>query len=89
LEQVIRPTGLPEPEIEVRKSNNQIDDLISEINLRASKNERVLVTTLTKRMAEELSKYLIRMEINCRYIHSDIDTLESVEIMEGLRERGV
>ena len=85
VEQIIRPTGLPEPKIEVRKSHNQIDDLISEINLRAAGNERVLVTTLTKRMAEELSKYLIRMEINCRYIHSDIDTLERVEIMEGLR----
>ena len=85
VEQIIRPTGLPEPKIEVRKSHNQIDDLISEIHLRTAGNERVLVTTLTKRMAEELSKYLVRMEINCRYIHSDIDTLERVEIMEGLR----
>ncbi len=85
VEQIIRPTGLPEPRVEVRRSQNQIDDLISEINLRALRKERVLVTTLTKRMAEELSKYLVRMEINCRYIHSDIDTLERVEIMEGLR----
>jgi excinuclease ABC subunit B len=85
VEQVIRPTGLPEPKIEVRPSMNQIDDLMGEINLRAARNERVLVTTLTKRMAEELSKYLGRMDINCRYIHSDIVTLERVEIMEGLR----
>ena len=86
IEQVIRPTGLPEPKIEVRPSQNQIDDLMSEIQLRTARNERVLVTTLTKRMAEELSKYLTRMDIRCRYIHSDIETLERVEIMEGLRE---
>ncbi|MFO7924107.1 MAG: excinuclease ABC subunit UvrB [Bacteroidales bacterium] len=86
VEQIIRPTGLPEPKIEVRTSNNQIDDLMSEIHVRAARNERVLVTTLTKRMAEELSKFLDRMDINCRYIHSDIDTLERVEIMDGLRE---
>lgn len=86
IEQVIRPTGLPEPKIEVRPTLNQIDDLISEINKRSAINERVLVTTLTKRMAEELSKYLSRMEISCRYIHSDIDTIERVQIMEGLRE---
>ena len=85
VEQVIRPTGLPEPKIEVRPSLNQIDDLMGEIHLRTERNERVLVTTLTKRMAEELSKYLSRMDINCRYIHSDIVTLERVEIMEGLR----
>ena len=85
VEQVIRPTGLPEPKIEVRPSLNQIDDLMGEIHLRTERNERVLVTTLTKRMAEELSKYLSRMDINCRYIHSDIITLERVEIMEGLR----
>ena len=85
VEQVVRPTGLPEPKIEVRKSLNQIDDLISEINQRTGRNERVLVTTLTKRMAEELTKYLTRMEINCRYIHSGVDTLERVEIMDGLR----
>jgi excinuclease ABC subunit B len=86
IEQVIRPTGLPEPKIEVRPSHNQIDDLMSEIQLRTARNERILVTTLTKRMAEELSKYLTRMDIRCRYIHSDIETLERVEIMAGLRE---
>jgi excinuclease ABC subunit B len=86
IEQVIRPTGLPEPKIEVRPSHNQIDDLISEIQIRTGLNERVLVTTLTKRMAEELSKYLARMAIKCRYIHSDIETLDRVEIMDGLRE---
>ena len=86
VEQVIRPTGLPEPEVEVRPTRNQIDHLMGEINTRAERNERVLVTTLTKRMAEELTRYLAGMNINCRYIHSDIDTLERVEIMEGLRE---
>lgn len=86
VEQVIRPTGLLDPEIEVRPSLNQIDDLMEEINLRVEKNQRVLVTTLTKRMAEELTKYLTRFEIKCRYIHSDIDTLERVEIMDQLRE---
>jgi excinuclease ABC subunit B len=85
VEQVIRPTGLPEPMVEVRPSHRQIDDLMSEIHTRSRKNERVLVTTLTKRMAEELSKYLSRMDISCRYIHSDITTLERVEIMDGLR----
>ncbi|MFP4367548.1 MAG: excinuclease ABC subunit UvrB [bacterium] len=86
IEQVIRPTGLPEPKIEIRPTENQIDDLISEIEVRTKRNERILVTTLTKRMAEELSKYLTRLDIRCRYIHSDIDTLERVEILEGLRE---
>ena len=86
IEQVIRPTGLPEPIVDVRPSRNQIDDLMSEIQVRTGRNERVLVTTLTKRMAEELSKYLTRMDIRCRYIHSEIDTLERVEIMDGLRE---
>ncbi len=86
VEQVIRPTGLPEPAIEVHPSPDQIDHLMGEINSRAAKNERVLVTTLTKRMAEELTRYLSGMNISCRYIHSDIDTLERVEIMEGLRE---
>ncbi|MFC2151897.1 excinuclease ABC subunit UvrB [Bacteroidota bacterium] len=86
VEQVIRPTGLLDPEIEVRPSLNQIDDLMEEIHLRVEKNQRVLVTTLTKRMAEELTKYLTRFEIKCRYIHSDIDTLERVEIMDQLRE---
>jgi len=85
-EQVIRPTGLLDPEIEVRPSLNQIDDLIEEIQVRVEKDERVLVTTLTKRMAEELTKYLSRIQIRCRYIHSDVDTLERVEIMQDLRK---
>lgn len=85
VEQVIRPTGLLEPIIEVRPSLNQIDDLLHEINLRTRKDERVLVTTLTKRMAEELSKYMDRAGIRCRYIHSDVDTLERVEILRELR----
>lgn len=85
-EQVIRPTGLLDPVIEVRPSENQIDDLMNEIHLRIEKNERVLVTTLTKRMSEELSKYLLNMGIKTRYIHSDIDTLERIEIMEDLRK---
>ena len=86
VEQVIRPTGLLDPEIEVRPSLNQIDDLMEEINIRVEKKQRILVTTLTKRMAEELTKYLTRFEIKCRYIHSDVDTLERVEIMDQLRE---
>ena len=86
VEQVIRPTGLLDPIIEVRPSQNQIDDLIEEIQLRVEKDERVLVTTLTKRMAEELTKYLTRISIRCRYIHSDVDTLERVEIMQDLRK---
>jgi len=85
VEQVIRPTGLLDPEIQVRPSINQIDDLIEEIQLRVEKDERTLVTTLTKRMAEELTKYLSRIQIRCRYIHSDVDTLERVEIMRDLR----
>lgn len=85
VEQIIRPTGLVDPVIDVRPSINQIDDLMEEINERTKRKERVLVTTLTKRMAEELSKYLTRMSISCRYIHSDIVTLERVEILDGLR----
>ena len=85
IEQVIRPTGLLDPIIEVRPSKNQIDDLIEEIHLRKEKDERVLVTTLTKRMAEELQKYLDKLSIPCRYIHSDVDTLERVEILRQLR----
>jgi excinuclease ABC subunit B len=85
IEQVIRPTGLLDPLVEVRPSLNQVDDLLHEINLRIQLNERVLVTTLTKRMAEELAKYLTRLEIRCRYIHSDVVTLERVEIMRDLR----
>ncbi|MBK8474323.1 MAG: excinuclease ABC subunit UvrB [Sphingobacteriales bacterium] len=85
VEQVVRPTGLLDPPISVRPSLSQIDDLISEINQCVALKERVLVTTLTKRMAEELSKYLTRMAIKCRYLHSDIDTLERVEIIRDLR----
>ena len=86
VEQVIRPTGLLDPIIEIRPSLNQIDDLIEEIQQRVEKDERALVTTLTKRMAEELTKYLDRIQIRCRYIHSDVDTLERVEIMQDLRK---
>lgn len=85
VEQLIRPTGLLDPVIEVRPSINQIDDLLDEIDKTTKKNYRVLVTTLTKRMAEELSKYLIKLNIKTRYIHSDIDTLDRVEIMRDLR----
>ena len=85
VEQLIRPTGLLDPIIEVRPSKNQIDNLIEEIHLRIDKDERVLVTTLTKRMAEELHKYLDKLGILCRYIHSDIDTIERVEILRQLR----
>ncbi|MGO3184096.1 MAG: excinuclease ABC subunit UvrB [Aequorivita sp.] len=85
VEQIIRPTGLLDPPIEVRPSLNQIDDLLEEIHLRIEKDERILVTTLTKRMAEELTKYLIRVQVRTRYIHSDVDTLERVEIMQDLR----
>jgi excinuclease ABC subunit B len=86
VEQVIRPTGLLDPIIDVRPSLNQIDDLIEEIQIRVEKDERTLVTTLTKRMAEELTKYLSRIQIRVRYIHSDVDTLERVEIMQDLRK---
>lgn len=86
VEQIIRPTGLLDPVIEVRPSLNQIDDLIEEMQKRIDADERILVTTLTKRMAEELAKYLTRINIRCRYIHSDVDTLERVEIMQDLRK---
>ena len=86
VEQVIRPTGLLDPKIEVRNSKNQIDDLLNEIRIRIEKKERILVTTLTKRMAEELSKYLDRFKVKSRYIHSDVDTIERVEILQNLRE---
>ena len=86
IEQVIRPTGLLDPIIEIRPSLNQIDDLIEEIQVRAEIDERVLVTTLTKRMAEELAKYLTKVSIRCRYIHSEVDTLERIEIMQDLRK---
>lgn len=88
VDQVIRPTGLLDPVIDVRPSMNQIDDLMEEITLRTEANERVLITTLTKRMAEELTDYLLKMGVRCNYIHSDVDTLERTQIMEDLR-RGV
>ena len=86
VEQVIRPTGLLDPVIEVRPSLNQIDDLMEEIQIRIEKEERVLVTTLTKRMAEELTEYLLNNNVRCNYIHSDVDTLERVKIMDDLRQ---
>ena len=85
VEQVVRPTGLLDPPIEVRPTKNQIDDLLEEIEIRSEKDERVLVTTLTKRMAEELEKYLTKMDVRSRYIHSDVDTLERVEIIEDFK----
>ena len=88
IDQVIRPTGLLDPVIDVRPSLNQIDDLLEEITLRTEANERVLITTLTKRMAEELTDYLLKMNVRCNYIHSDVETLDRVKIMEDLR-RGI
>ncbi len=85
VEQVVRPTGLLDPEIEIRPSVNQIDDLLEEIDERAKVKERVLVTTLTKRMAEELTQYFVRLDLRCRYIHSEVETLERVEILRDLR----
>ena len=85
VDQVIRPTGLPDPPIQVRPAMNQVDDLMNEISRRTGAGERTLVTTLTKRMAEELSSYLEKNGVRCRYIHSDIDTLDRIEIMDGLR----
>ena len=85
VEQVVRPTGLLEPPIEVRPTEDQIDDLLEEIQIRVEKDERVLVTTLTKRMAEELDKYLQKMYVRCRYIHSDVDTMERIEIIEDFQ----
>lgn len=85
VEQVIRPTGLLDPVIEIRPCANQVDDLLEEVRIRVDKDERVLVTTLTKRMAEELSKYMTKLDFRCRYIHSDVDTLERVEILRQLR----
>lgn len=85
VEQVIRPTGLLDPVIEIRPTENQIDDLMEEIQVRAERDERTLVTTLTKRMAEELSEYLLQNEVRCNYIHSDIDTFERVDILQRLR----
>ena len=86
VEQVVRPTGLVDPEVDIRPVNTQVDDLLSEINLRVKANERVLVTTLTKRMAEDLTDYLGEHEVRARYLHSDIDTVERVEIIRDLRK---
>ena len=85
VEQVIRPTGLTDPEVEVRPVRGQIDDLLHEIRLRAEKNERVLVTTLTKRMAEDLAEYYTEVGVRCRYLHSEIETLDRIKILRGLR----
>ena len=86
VEQVVRPTGLLDPEIEVRPCTHQVDDLLEEIDKTVAKNERVLVTTLTKKMAEDLTQYLIRLDIRTQYIHSDVDTMDRVEILQQLRE---
>ena len=86
VEQIIRPTGLVDSKIVIRSNKNQIDDLIDEINYRINRNERVLITTLTKKMAEKLSSYFSNLKINCRYLHSDIDTIDRVEILQNLRE---
>ena len=83
VEQIIRPTGLLDPLIEVRPTENQIDDLVEEIQKRVKKNERTLITTLTKRMAEEVAKFFTKLQIRVRYIHSDIDTLERIEIIQN------
>ena len=85
VEQVVRPTGLLDPPIQVRPTENQVDDLLEEIRVRAELDERVLVTTLTKRMAEELEKYFTKMGVRCRYIHSDVDTMERVQIIEDFK----
>ena len=85
VEQVIRPTGLTDPEVEVRPVRGQIDDLLHEIRLRAEKNERVLVTTLTKRMAEDLAEYYTEVGVKCRYLHSEVETLDRIKILRGLR----
>ena len=85
VEQVIRPTGVLDPIIEIRPCTHQVDDLLKEISNTVTQGDRILVTTLTKRMAEELSAYLVRLNIRCRYLHSDIDTLERVEILRQLR----
>jgi excinuclease ABC subunit B len=85
VEQIVRPTGLLDPEVEVRPLINQVDDLLEEIDERTKRKERVLVTTLTKRMAEEMARYLAELKINCRYIHSEVESLERVDILHDLR----
>jgi excinuclease ABC subunit B len=86
IEQVIRPTGLTDPAVEIRPVRGQIDDLLHEIRLRAEKNQRVLVTTLTKRMAEDLAEYYTEVGVRCRYLHSEVETLERIKILRGLRK---
>ena len=86
IEQVIRPTGLTDPAVDVRPVRGQIDDLLHEIRLRAEKNQRVLVTTLTKRMAEDLAEYYTEVGVRCRYLHSEVETLERIKILRGLRK---
>src|SRR5450432_1732643 len=86
IEQVIRPTGLVDPQVEVRPVKGQVDDLLEEIRVRAGRNERVLVTTLTKRMAEDLAEYFTEVGVKCRYLHSEIETLERVRILRDLRK---
>ena len=88
-EQIIRPTGLLDPEISVRPTEGQLDDLVSEINIRTAKNQRTLVTTLTKKMAEDLTAYLEKLGIRVRYMHHDIDTVERMEIVRDLRLGGI
>src|SRR5207237_2438140 len=85
VEQIVRPTGLVDPEVQVRPTKGQVDDLINEIRIRADKHERVLVTTLTKKMAEDLTDYLVEMGIRVRYLHSEIDTIQRIEILRDLR----
>ena len=89
VEQIIRPTGLIDPPIDVRPVKGQVDDLLQEIRARAERNERVLVTTLTKRMAEDLTEYYQELGVRVRYLHSDIETLERVEILRDLQARGI
>ena len=86
VEQVIRPTGLIDPEVEMRPVKGQVDDLLEEIRIRAEKNERVLVTTLTKRMAEDLSEYFSEIGVRCRYLHSEVETLDRIKILRDLRK---
>src|SRR5258708_17829321 len=85
VEQVIRPTGLVDPQVEIRPVKGQVDDLLEEIRVRAEKNERVLVTTLTKRMAEDLAEYFTEIGVRCRYLHSELETLDRIKILRDLR----
>ena len=89
VEQVIRPTGLIDPEVEIRPVKGQVDDLLEEIRVRAERNERVLVTTLTKRMAEDLAEYFSEIGVKCRYLHSEVETLDRIKILRDLRTRRI